>query len=126
LFTQQEAESLQRTGTASGIDVSVRGQVVLASRPIPGFTINRVDENELRASGRVVTGVLMLTGTGRYRASGTFSIEGQSGAFTASINLSSTATFRRPGTTSNGGLHPMEALSANLRTVLEKIRRRSR
>jgi uncharacterized protein (TIGR03437 family) len=96
LFTQQEAESLQRSGSVNGVNVSVQGPTVLVVRPMPGFNITRVDENQLQASGRLVAGVLTLTSNGRYRASGNFSVEGQSGTFTVTITASATATLRRP------------------------------
>jgi uncharacterized protein (TIGR03437 family) len=126
LFTQQQAQSLQRTGTVSANGVSVEGLLALASSlSVPGLTIQRVDENRLQASGRVVAGGLTMNSTGIFQASGTFSAEGQSGTFDVAISLTSTASFRRSTVVSNS-VAPTADLDDYLRLVVERILRRSR
>jgi hypothetical protein len=66
----------------------------------------------------------MLSGNGTFRASGTFSIQGQSGAFTAVMTTSSTATLRRPPGVVTSNARPFD-YGAAFERLLDKIRKRS-
>jgi uncharacterized protein (TIGR03437 family) len=94
--------SLLRTGTVSGNNVAVSGQlVVLASvesveeQENPGLVIGSVNvgSNILNASGTVSGNTMTLNGSGSFTASGTFSYSGVNGAYSLTITSSSTATF---------------------------------
>ena len=125
LITAQQAQSLQRTGTVSGAGISVSGQAVVTV-PVPGLNITKIDENRYQATGRSSGGVVTLDGTGTFRASGTFNLEGQSGTFSMTLTLSSTATGRRTGTSATGAAAiPSGDPGSVFRHIFERIRHRA-
>jgi uncharacterized protein (TIGR03437 family) len=101
-LTPSQLASLARTGTVSGDNVSVTGLLAIVdtvASAAAGFTVNNVSSNVLTAVGQVAGNppVITLNETGSLVVSGTYSISGQTGAFTETITTSSIATFMQGG-----------------------------
>jgi sugar lactone lactonase YvrE len=94
----------------SGNNVSITGLLALVDTvgsAHAGFTVKSISSNVLNGSGQVTDNpsVITLSETGSFVASGTYSLNGQTGSFTETITTSSTATFSHGGiiTTVAGG-----------------------
>ena len=101
-LTPSQLASLTRTGTVSGNNVSVTGLLAivdLVASAAAGFTVTDISSNVLNGVGQVAGNppVITLNETGTLAVSGTYSISGQSGAFTETITTLSTATFMQGG-----------------------------
>jgi len=95
-LTSAQLASLRRNGTVSGNNVSVAGMLALIDTVTGaenGITFTDVSSNLMTASGQVTGNVITLNATGKFVASGTISIEGQTASFTVTISTSSIATF---------------------------------
>jgi hypothetical protein len=98
-LTSSQLASLVRSGTVTGHNVSVSGVLALVDTVAAvqsGLTITNVSSNLITASGQVVDDVITLNETGDFNASGTYSMNGQSGAFTLTISTTSVAMLNRP------------------------------
>jgi hypothetical protein len=93
-LTPSQMASLMRSGTVTGSNVSVTGMLALVDTVAAvqsGLTITNVSSNLLTANGQVVDDVITLNETGNFRASGNYSMNGQSGSFTLTITTTSVA-----------------------------------
>jgi uncharacterized protein (TIGR03437 family) len=133
-LTASQLASLVRTGTVTGTSVHVTGLLALVDTVAAsqnGITISNVSQNLMTATGQAVGNVITLKGTGAFSASGTYSISGQSGAFTLTITSSTVATLNRASAAQSSAgssfmVHLLPEQTNTPRAVLAAIQERIR
>jgi uncharacterized protein (TIGR03437 family) len=101
-LTASQLASLIRTGTVNANNVSVTGLVALVDTvqaAQSGLSITNVSANSMTATGQVVGTAITLNETGKFAATGTYSLQGQTGSFTLTITTSSVASLHQAQST---------------------------
>jgi uncharacterized protein (TIGR03437 family) len=124
-LTAAQLAQLVRSGSVSGNNVMVTGELTLLSiveqqeeSANPGLVVNtgNVTANTLTATGTVSGNSMQLTETGSFAANGSFYDQGISGNYTISITSSSTANF-----TWANGTRPQDRTGASHRTTVVHV-----
>jgi uncharacterized protein (TIGR03437 family) len=95
-LTPSQLAELMRTGTISGNNISITGILALPDMvelAAEGVTSIQVSTNVVNGAGQLADGVISVSETGMFAASGTYSYNGQTGSFTLTVTSSSVGTL---------------------------------